>query len=113
MHETDGDLARLQGLLDASYAAAGPHLLRIHTPERRLDAPQVAQARCASGTSGSGSRAARSISRASTSPSRSMGRCRFDLRDLQSQGFRQTPLDVYVPRYGPEWEQSIEEDVTS
>ena len=42
MRETEADLARLQELLDASYAKAGPHLLRIHTPERRLDAAGVA-----------------------------------------------------------------------
>jgi uncharacterized pyridoxamine 5'-phosphate oxidase family protein len=43
VHETPGDLAALQDLLDRSYAAAGPHLLRIHTPERRLSAQQVAE----------------------------------------------------------------------
>jgi pyridoxamine 5'-phosphate oxidase-like protein len=43
MHETPEDLAALQRVLDASYAKAGPHLLRIHTAERRLDAEQVAQ----------------------------------------------------------------------
>jgi nitroimidazol reductase NimA-like FMN-containing flavoprotein (pyridoxamine 5'-phosphate oxidase superfamily) len=43
MHETAEDLATLQDLLDRSYAGAGPHLLRIHTPERRLSAEQVAQ----------------------------------------------------------------------
>ena len=42
MRETKADLERLQELLDASYASAGPHLLRIHTPERRLDAAGVA-----------------------------------------------------------------------
>jgi hypothetical protein len=42
MHETAEDLAALQALLDRSYAAAGPHLLRIHTQERRLSAEQVA-----------------------------------------------------------------------
>jgi Pyridoxamine 5'-phosphate oxidase len=41
MHETAEDLATLQALIDRSYAAAGPHLLRIHTPERRLTAEQV------------------------------------------------------------------------
>jgi Pyridoxamine 5'-phosphate oxidase len=41
VHETAEDLAELQDLLDRSYAAAGRHLLRIHTPERRLDAEQV------------------------------------------------------------------------
>src|SRR3954447_8174412 len=43
MHETAADLAALQDLLDRSYAAAGPHLLQIHTPERRLTAEQVAE----------------------------------------------------------------------
>lgn len=43
MRETEADLARLQELLDASYAGAGPHLLRIHTPERRLDAAGIAE----------------------------------------------------------------------
>ena len=43
MHETPEDIAALQALLDRSYAAAGEHLLRIHTPERRLSAEQVAE----------------------------------------------------------------------
>lgn len=42
MRETAEDLTRLQELIDRSYAAAGPHLLRIHTPERRLGAEQLA-----------------------------------------------------------------------
>ncbi len=43
MHETAEDLAALQELLDRSYAQAGPHLLSIHTPERRLTAEQLAE----------------------------------------------------------------------
>src|SRR5215217_5601934 len=43
MHESPADLAALQELLDRSYATAGTHLLRIHTPERRLSAEQVAE----------------------------------------------------------------------
>ena len=43
MHETAEDLAALQDLIDRSYAAAGPHMLRIHAPERRLSAEQVAE----------------------------------------------------------------------
>src|SRR4051812_29025102 len=43
MHETPADLARLQELIDRSYASAGAHLLRIHSPERRLSAEQVAE----------------------------------------------------------------------
>jgi nitroimidazol reductase NimA-like FMN-containing flavoprotein (pyridoxamine 5'-phosphate oxidase superfamily) len=43
VQETADDLAALQDLLDRSYAGAGRHLLRIHTPERRLTAEQVAE----------------------------------------------------------------------
>jgi nitroimidazol reductase NimA-like FMN-containing flavoprotein (pyridoxamine 5'-phosphate oxidase superfamily) len=43
LHETAEDLAQLQELIDRSYAGAGPHLLGIHTPERRLSAEQVAE----------------------------------------------------------------------
>jgi hypothetical protein len=41
MHECPQDIAALQDVIDRSYAAAGPHLLAIHTPERRLSAEQV------------------------------------------------------------------------
>lgn len=43
MHETDEDLVALQALIDRSYASAGPHLLRIHDPARRLSASQLAE----------------------------------------------------------------------
>jgi hypothetical protein len=43
MRETRDDLAALQELLDRSYDAAGAHLRRIITPERRLTAEQVAE----------------------------------------------------------------------
>jgi hypothetical protein len=43
VHETAADLAALQALIDRSYASAGPHLQRIHTPDRRLSAEQVCQ----------------------------------------------------------------------
>ena len=42
MYETPEDLERLQRLLDRSFQSAGPHLLSIITPERRLSAEQVA-----------------------------------------------------------------------
>ena len=38
MHETPSDLAAVQALLDRSFAAAGPHLARVITPDYRLDA---------------------------------------------------------------------------
>jgi hypothetical protein len=43
VHETPEDLAALQELLDRSYDAAGTHLRRIITPERRLTAEQVSE----------------------------------------------------------------------
>jgi hypothetical protein len=43
VNETPEDLAALQQLLDRSFEAAGTHLLRIITPERRLTAEQVAE----------------------------------------------------------------------
>ena len=43
MEETADELRELQTLIDRSFAAAGPHLLAIMTPERRLTAGQVAQ----------------------------------------------------------------------
>ena len=43
MRETPDDIAALQELLDSSYEAAGTHLHRIITPERRLTAEQVCE----------------------------------------------------------------------
>jgi hypothetical protein len=43
VHETESDLRELQQLLDRSYRAAGTHLLSVHTPDRRLDALEVAE----------------------------------------------------------------------
>ena len=43
MDETPEELTALQALLDRSYANAGEHLLRIHTPERRLTAQQISE----------------------------------------------------------------------
>jgi hypothetical protein len=42
VHETAEDLARLQELLDESYARAGGHLRGITTPERRVAAVALA-----------------------------------------------------------------------
>ena len=43
MHESPAEVAALQRLLDASYERAGPHLLRIHTPDRRATAEQLVE----------------------------------------------------------------------
>jgi len=43
MHETPEELTRLQTLLDASMASAGPHLRGIISDERRLSAPELTE----------------------------------------------------------------------
>ena len=43
MEETAEELRELQTLIDRSFANAGPHLLAIMTPQRRLTARQVVQ----------------------------------------------------------------------
>jgi nitroimidazol reductase NimA-like FMN-containing flavoprotein (pyridoxamine 5'-phosphate oxidase superfamily) len=43
MNERPEDLAELQAVLDRSYAAAGSHLRDVTTPERRLEAAQLAE----------------------------------------------------------------------
>ena len=43
MHERPDDLFDLQAVLDRSYDAAGSHLRGIATPDRRLDARQLAE----------------------------------------------------------------------
>jgi len=148
MHETDADLAALQALLDRSYAGAGPHLLGIHTPQRRLDAGAVAwrlQGMCllalASVTadgrpivgpvdgifyrgafhfgSGPDSLRVRHIRRcpavsATHLPGEELAvtvhgqAALIDVRAPEHAGFRQSLLEVYLPRYGPEWEEFLD-----
>ena len=43
MHETQADMQELRELLERSYAAAGPHLLSIHTPNWRMSAEDVVE----------------------------------------------------------------------
>jgi hypothetical protein len=43
VEETAAELRKLQALIDRSFANAGPHLLAIMTPQRRLTAGQVVQ----------------------------------------------------------------------
>ena len=144
VHETPADLAALQALLDRSFAAAGPHLLRIITPERRLTAEQVAERLTGMrlltlatvtadgrpivgpvdgifyrGSFHFGSApdsvrfrhiAARPQVSATHLPGEELavtvhGRAvPVDIRSEANAGFRQTLLDIYVPRYGAEWE---------
>jgi nitroimidazol reductase NimA-like FMN-containing flavoprotein (pyridoxamine 5'-phosphate oxidase superfamily) len=148
MHETEDDLARLQDLIDRSYASAGEHLLNIHTPERRLSAEQVAErltgmsllslatvtADCRpiiGPVDGIFYRGAFHFGSAPDSvrfrhirvrphvsathlPGEELavtvhGRAEvLDMRAEESAGFRQAVLDIYVPRYGAEWEEFID-----
>jgi hypothetical protein len=148
VHESQADLGELQDLLDASYRAASPHLLSIHTPERRLDALQVAQrldGMCLLtlatvtadgrpitgpvdgifyrgsfhfGSAPTSVRLRHIAKRPEVSATHLPGEhlavtvhgeaVRVDLADERSSRFRQTLLDTYVPRYGPEWERFME-----
>ena len=147
MHESPADLEALQDLLDRSYAAAGAHLLRIHTPERRLSAEQIADrltgmclltlttvtADCRPiagpvdgifyrgmfhfGSSPDSVRfrhiGARPQVSATHLPGEELGMTvhgravPVDIRAEENRGFRQALLDIYVPRYGPEWEKDF------
>ncbi len=148
MHESPADLVTLQALLDRSYAGAGAHLLSIHTPERRLDALQVAgrlEGMCLlvlatvtadgrpiggpvdgifyRGSFHFGSDAnsvrfrhirARPFVTATHLPREEFAvtvhghAVPIEPRSPEHAGFRQTLLDVYVPRYGPDWETFLD-----
>ena len=141
MHETAEDLQALQALIDRSYGDAGPHLLRIHTPERRLTAEQVAErlqgmSLLALATVSSAGRpvvgpvdgiffrgafhfgsapdsvrarhiAAQPWVSATHLPGEELAvtvHGRAEQVDVSSGPFRQALLDIYVPRYGAQWE---------
>jgi nitroimidazol reductase NimA-like FMN-containing flavoprotein (pyridoxamine 5'-phosphate oxidase superfamily) len=148
MRETEADLTRLQNLLDDSFAAAGPHLLRIITPERRLSAEQVAERLtgmsllalatvtadgrpvvgpvdgvflrgCFHFGSAPDSTRARHISArpqvsATHLPGEELavtvhGRAvPVDVRAEEGAELRRALLDIYVPRYGAEWERFLD-----
>jgi nitroimidazol reductase NimA-like FMN-containing flavoprotein (pyridoxamine 5'-phosphate oxidase superfamily) len=151
VHETPADLAALQGLIDRSYASAGEHLLRIHTPERRLSAEQVSQRLTgmrllALATASADGRPlvgpvdgifykgafhfgsapdsvrfrhirARPEVSATHLPGEELavtvhGRAvPVDIQSDENAGFRQALLDIYVPRYGAEWEKFLDSGV--
>jgi len=92
VHESPADTEALQELLDRSYATAGAHLLKIHTPDRRLGAEQVIERL-------SGEEFAVTVH----------GRAvPVDVRAGQEAGFRQTLLEIYQPRYGSQWEEFLD-----
>ena len=147
MHETPADIEALQQLLDRSYAGAGAHLLRIHTPDRRLRAEQVVErlrGMCLLvlatatadgrpitgpvdgifyrgafhfGSSPDSVRFRHIGARPQVSATHLPGEefavivhgraVPIDVGDPDNAGFRQTLVDIYVPRYGPEWEKEF------
>jgi nitroimidazol reductase NimA-like FMN-containing flavoprotein (pyridoxamine 5'-phosphate oxidase superfamily) len=148
MHETPADLAALQDLLDRSYAQAGPHLLRIHTADRRLTAEQVA-ARLTGmrllalatttadgrpivgpvdgvflrgafhfGSSPDSVRFRHIRARPHVSATHLPGEelavtvhgraVAVDVQADEGAELRRALLDIYVPRYGPEWEKFLD-----
>jgi nitroimidazol reductase NimA-like FMN-containing flavoprotein (pyridoxamine 5'-phosphate oxidase superfamily) len=151
VHETAGDLAALQALLDVSFERAGEHLRRIITEERRLSAEQVCErlqgmtllvlatvtndGRPLNGPvdgvfyrghlyfgSASDSVRFRHIAQrpwvsATHLPAEEFsvtvhGRAvPIDVRDPAERGYRQTLLDIYVPRYGAEWANFLDSGV--
>jgi nitroimidazol reductase NimA-like FMN-containing flavoprotein (pyridoxamine 5'-phosphate oxidase superfamily) len=148
VRETDADLARLQALLDSSYAAAGTHLRRIVTPERRLSAEQVAERLTGMrllalatvtadgrpqvgpvdgifmrgsfhfGSAPDSARARNIAHRPDVSATHLPGEelavtvhgkaAPVDVQAEEGAELRQTLLDIYIPRYGPEWEKFLD-----
>ncbi len=148
MHESAEDIDRLQELLDRSYAAAGPHLLEIHTPQRRLTAADLVErlqgmrllvlATVSSaghpltspvdgifhrgffyfGTSPDAVRwqqlRANPAVSATHLPSEDWAvivhgtAVPVDTSRAHPDGLRATLLEVYTPRYGPQWEDFLD-----
>jgi hypothetical protein len=151
VHETAADLGALQELIDRSYASAGAHLRRIHTPERRLSAEQVCKLLTgmrllALATVTSDGRplvgpvdgiflrgafhfgsapdsmrfrhiTARPFVSATHLPGDELaitvhGRAvPVDVGAPEGVELRRTLLDIYIPRYGPDWERFLDSGV--
>jgi hypothetical protein len=147
VHESPAEIEALQELLDRSYAAAGAHLLRIHTPERRLTAGEVIErltgmcllslatvtADCRPivgpvdgvfyrgefhfGSSPDSVRFRHIRVRPQVSATHVPGEelaitvhgqaVPVDIHADEGAGFRRALLEIYVPRYGPDWEEEF------
>jgi hypothetical protein len=148
VQESPADIEALQELLDRSYAAAGAHLLSIHTPERRLSAEKVIErltgmclltlatvtADCRPivgpvdgifyrgafhfGSSPDSVRFRHIRTRPQVSATHLPGEelaitvhgraVPVDIRADEGGGFRRALLEVYEPRYGPDWEEFLD-----
>jgi Pyridoxamine 5'-phosphate oxidase len=144
MYETADDLARLQDLLDRSYAGAGSHLRSVITEERRLDAAALAgrldgmrllvlatvtndgrpingpvdgiffRGAFHFGSAPNSIRFRHIAKRPHVSATHLPGE-EFSVTvhgkavPVETTGdFRQALLGIYVPRYGPEWEEFLD-----
>jgi hypothetical protein len=148
VHETAADLAALQDLLDRSYASAGSHLRSIITPERRVDAEEVASRLTGMrllalatvtadgrplvgpvdgiffrgsfhfGSSPDSVRFRHIRSRPHVSATHLPGEefavtvhglaVPVDVKSDAGADLRRTLLEVYVPRYGSQWEEFLD-----
>jgi hypothetical protein len=148
VHETAADLAALQDLLDSSYASAGSHLRSIITPERRVDAEEVASRLTGMrllalatvtadgrplvgpvdgiffrgsfhfGSSPDSVRFRHIRSRPHVSATHLPGEefavtvhglaVPVDVKSDAGADLRRTLLEVYVPRYGSQWEEFLD-----
>jgi nitroimidazol reductase NimA-like FMN-containing flavoprotein (pyridoxamine 5'-phosphate oxidase superfamily) len=147
VRETAADIEALQSVLDRSYENAGRHMLRIHSPEHRLTAAQIAErlqgmVLLALATTTADGRpivgpvdgifyrgafhfgsapdsvrfrhiATRPAVSATHLPGEELavtvhGRAVvLDMQAEENAELRAAILDIYVPRYGPEWEEDI------
>ena len=148
MQESPAEIKALQELLDRSYAAGGEHLLRIHTPERRVSAEEVVArlngmclltlatvtADCRPivgpvdgifyrgafhfGSSPDSVRFRHIQTRPHVSATHLPGEelavtvhgraVPVDIHAEEESGFRRTLLEIYLPRYGPDWEEFLD-----
>jgi hypothetical protein len=148
VHESPDDIRALQELLDRSYARAGTHLRRIHTPERRLSAEGVIErltgmclltlgtvtADCRPilgpvdgifyrgsfhfGSSPDSIRFRHIAHRPQVSATHLPGEelaitvhgraVPVDVSADKGAGLRQALLEIYVPRYGADWEEFLD-----
>ncbi len=140
MHETPADITAIDALLERSFASAGPHLLEIARPERRLDGRQVSERLSGMcllvvatvtadhrpivgavdgifyrgafhfGSSSSSLRYRHLCARPQVSATHLPGEhlgvtvhgraAQVDIDFVEHHGFRETLLEVYLPRYG-------------
>jgi nitroimidazol reductase NimA-like FMN-containing flavoprotein (pyridoxamine 5'-phosphate oxidase superfamily) len=148
MNERPEDLAELQAVLDHSYEEAGAHLRDVTTPDRRLDAAQLAErltgmrllvlatstrdgrpingpvdgifhrGRFHFGSSPQSLRFRHLRERPAVSathlPDESFAVTvhgdaeLIDVHAAEHVDFKQTVLDIYVPRYGEQWAEMLD-----